>query len=151
MPMHPSTSSTMTTKITIPVTIVPFVWLFVGCTNIIKSCVSSTDLRFIRKQSRKNIRSSARLFQLNRESVGKNNHGRLFLTTNRMNELLFMDRYVFFPGFFQIIKYKMYLCCREKCILSRQKHLVIMNESIEDKILAKSKKTKWNPMSYLKL
>lgn len=34
----------------------------------------------------------------------------------------------------------MYLCCREKCILSRQKHLVIMNESIEDKILAKSKK-----------
>lgn len=59
-----------------------------------------------------------------------------------MNELLFMDRYVFFPGFFQIIKYNMYLCCREKCILSRQKYLVVMNESIEDKILAKSKKSK---------
>ncbi|KGF35570.1 hypothetical protein HMPREF2137_04460 [Hoylesella buccalis DNF00853] len=59
-----------------------------------------------------------------------------------MNELLFMNRYMFFPGFFQIIKYKMYLCCHEKCILSRQKYLVIMNESIEDKIIAKSKKSK---------
>lgn len=57
-----------------------------------------------------------------------------------MNELLFMNRYVFFSGLFQIIKYNMYLCCREKCILSRQKYLVVMNESIEDKILAKSKK-----------
>lgn len=59
-----------------------------------------------------------------------------------MNELLFMNRYVFFSGFFQIIKYNMYLCCREKCILSRQKYLVIMNETIEDKIIAKSKKSK---------
>ena len=50
------------------------------------------------------------------------------------------SRYVFLFGFFQIIKYNMYLCCREKYILSRQKYRVIMNESIEDKILAKSKK-----------
>ena len=61
---------------------------------------------------------------------------------NESGELPFLNRYVFFPGFFQIIKYNMYLCCREKCILSRQKYLVIMNESIEDKILAKSKKSK---------
>ena len=48
--------------------------------------------------------------------------------------------YVFLFGFFQIIKYNMSLFCREKYILSRQKYCLIMNESIEDKVLAKSKK-----------
>ena len=52
-----------------------------------------------------------------------------FVFNNESGELPFLNRYVFFPGFFQIIKYNMYLCCREKCILSRQKYLVIMNES----------------------
>lgn len=35
---------------------------------------------------------------------------------------------------------KLYLCCRKRCIVSRQQITIIIAESIEDKMLAKAKK-----------
>ena len=46
----------------------------------------------------------------------------------------------FFCFFLPIMRFYIYLYCREKCIISRQNIIIIMTKSIESKILMKSKK-----------